>query len=365
VDRELRRHLLKPLNRRRRHFANHKALVAALERLDQRALGESLLPEVRELISKEQDERRARRWKDSESVQKSVAVAKALYHARRISSEEYVFYADLPIEEIHMARSSEGYYADARPVLDAIRRIESEHGLPDDEYWLVGQGPPEYERLQEQHSALLEEKYAETLREFGLDDLADLRERNPEEYARRRERGRRASFHKEEYSLAVQDVVVRYEEDARRAAAAGAYSAAVTALGAGIEGLLLLRCLRSKKKASECAQRLTKRLRPRYPGDLSTWSFETLIEVCLAARWLPPVRTALAQYDTARLAHLLRLTRNHVHPARRAKERPWSETDERDFKDAEAIYLVLLARLVHIRRRTVLTSQERSGTPAK
>jgi hypothetical protein len=94
-------------------------------------------------------------------------------------------------------------------------------------------------------------------------------------------------FHKDELALVLKDVIVRYEEDARRAASARSYSAAITLLGAGMEGVLLLRCLRSKKKALGVATALPKRRRPRFTDDPRTWSFQTLIDVCLAAGWLP------------------------------------------------------------------------------
>jgi hypothetical protein len=196
---------------------------------------------------------------------------------------------------------------------------------------------------------VLDRHFLETLREFGLNDLADLRERNPEEYERLWERGRRSVFHQDELILALRDIVVRYEEDAKRAASASAYSAAVTLLGAGVEGLLLLRCLRSKNKAGRTARELPRRYRPRYPDDPTTWNFDSLIEVCFRAGWLPPVATAVADYNPADLAHLIRRMRNHVHPGKHARDRAWIETDERDYRDAEAIYLILLSTLGHIK----------------
>ena len=160
-----------------------------------------------------------------------------------------------------------------------------------------------------------------------------------------RERGRRTVFHSNELILAIRDVVLRYEDEAKEAAKIGAYSAAIICLGAGIEGLLLFRCLRSKKKAGQISQTLLKRVRPRSPDDPTTWTFETLIEVCLKAGWLPPVETSLARYNVSALAHNLRLMRNYVHPGRQAREQPWSEADKRDYQDANSIYVVLLSIL--------------------
>ncbi|HEX6902897.1 MAG TPA: hypothetical protein VF789_24490 [Thermoanaerobaculia bacterium] len=244
----------------------------------------------------------------------------------------------------------DGYYEnELEPISNAMEEISQAFGLSKEEYWPVGEAPEDYARLSRQYDAILDRHFVAALREFGLDDLADLFEKSPDEFYRLRERGRRSVFHKEELIPALRDIVVRYEVDARRAASVNAYSAAVTLLGAGVEGLLLLRCLRSRHKACKVAQELPRRQRPRPPEDPTKWAFESLIEVCLKAGWLPPVSTPVADYNPAGLAHLLRLMRNHVHPGKYARERPWIETDERDYRDAEAIYLILLARLGHIR----------------
>jgi hypothetical protein len=79
--------------------------------------------------------------------------------------------------------------------------------------------------------------------------------------------------------------------------------------------------------------------------DPTTWTFQNLIDVCTEADWLRPVESEVAEYYPDKLAHMLRLMRNHVHPSRHAKERPWSEADERDYKDAEAIYSILYSVL--------------------
>lgn len=40
--------------------------------------------------------------------------------------------------------------------------------------------------------------------------------------------------------------------------------------------------------------------------------------------------------------------RNNIHPGRYAKDKPWSEITERDFKDAYAIYTIMLSKLAGI-----------------
>ncbi len=43
--------------------------------------------------------------------------------------------------------------------------------------------------------------------------------------------------------------------------------------------------------------------------------------------------------------------RNYVHPGRHAQDRPWSETCERDYKDAKAIYVILLSKIIGTDRK--------------
>ncbi len=161
---------------------------------------------------------------------------------------------------------------------------------------------------------------------------------------RLRERGRR-SYYDQDEQAALRDLVVRCEVEARRSASVGAYSSAVISLGSGVEGLLILRCLRSPKKAERLARTLTRSERPKKPDDPPTWNFDVLIKVSLAAKWLPPVEGSFGIYSPAGLADLLRGMRNNVHPGRQARERPWVEVDERDYDDAHAIYTIVLATL--------------------
>jgi hypothetical protein len=315
-----------------------------LERLYDRALGENLLAELREVLQLTRKDRSSLFQANAESTKKSVALVCALYAARRISKQEYVFLAVSPIESLNEANVFNGDLAvEVRPISDAMRELEERY----DAVWLRGEGPKEYWDLDKKFLLVVENKLRERLRTFGLHDLAQLKETNPAEFDRLHERGRRSIFHKEEYVHALRDIVLRYEEDAKRAARAKAFSAAVTLLGAGIEGMLVLRCLRSRNKAFRVGQRLPRRVRPSkaYADKPMNWRFETLIEVCLHAGWLPPIATSSHRLDSATLAHLLRLMRNQVHPGKHAKEKPWVETDERDYNDAEAIYQVLMSTL--------------------
>ncbi|CDX39434.1 hypothetical protein MPLSOD_40075 [Mesorhizobium sp. SOD10] len=352
MDKKLRRALLGPLARRPKDVASQLAYETALGQLDSLAVGEELLQKIRHVLSPPQSEKRDRN--DPERVAEQVALAKALYKSRRISKSQYVVFSAFPVESIHDDRMMKGLYdSDLEPITRKLEGIEKRHGLKPGEYWHRSDEPWEYRKLSLEYESILDQKFKEALAEFDLLDLADLKEKNPDEFDRLRERGRRFVFHSDEQISAIEDIVIQYELEARKAANVGAYAAAITALGAGVEGLLLLRCLRSPHKAARISKKLPKNLRPRLPNDPSKWTFETLIEVCVLAGWLPPIETDVAVYNTAGLAHLLRQTRNYVHPGKRAKERAWSETDEQEFRDAEAIYVVLLPILAKIggRRR--------------
>jgi hypothetical protein len=249
----------------------------------------------------------------------------------------------LPVEGYH----DERMHVELEPIMQKIREIEKKHGLKEDEYWPIGEGPKEYIKLNKKWEEAYHSKFIKILREFSLDDIADMMLNDEDKFDQLRERGRRAVFHRNETVPVIRDIVVRYEEDARRAASVNAYSAAVTSLGAAIEGLLILRCLKSPSKANRIAGQLPARIRPRasFRSDPTMWHFETLIEVCFKAGWLPSFETSTARFNSAGLAHVIRLLRNHVHPGRHFRERPWSEMDNRDFNDAEAIYTVLFKAL--------------------
>jgi hypothetical protein len=350
-------YLLRPLDRRRTLMADQKAIVSALKRLDDRTLGNAVLPVIAKAAKGVRRNGSQGSLKDPAYIKKQVVLSEALYLSRRISRSEYVYFASSPVETINEERWLDGQFNDElHEIKQEIEAIDKESGLLPDQYWPRGQAPDEfrgrYNALEGQYSAVIERHFMAALREFGLDELANLRERSPDEFDRLRERGRRSLHHKGEDIPALKDIVVRHEEEASRAASAKAYTAGIILLGAGLEGLLLIRCLRSKKKAIRTASALPKKLRPQFPGDPTKWRLETLITTCLSAGWLPRVSTEYAQYAPAALADVLRYMRNLVHPGRCARENPWSETDERDYRDAEAIYVTLRSKLLGRRSLT-------------
>lgn len=269
MNEQLRKKLLKPITPATR-LRTTQAAINALERIQRRVIRMALLQ--RFYRRRQEDDRP--RWNDPNEVRESVLLAKTMYEARQISRAEYVIFATIPIESLHESRCSDGLYEeDLRPISVPIDAVERNHGLRPDQYWAVADAPTEYKRLNREYERILDRKFVETLAEFGLDDLAALRRNNPRQFKRLRERGRRSVFHTDEIVEALIDRVLMCERDAQRAARANAYSAAITSIGAGLEGLLFIRCLKAKHEAVRVASSLRKNVRPRKLVDPTTWHF--------------------------------------------------------------------------------------------
>lgn len=344
-ERRLRRYRLGSLHRKRAGVQIREAYLNALGTLEERAIGEDILSGYRTKFSEFRKSLSCADMKPGE-IREHLSWYASIYLSRACSFQQFAAFVEHVIQNLHESNIMSGVYdKELNPIREKLRVIEKEYGLGGDEYWAKGDGPKEYERLEKKFERVLDKRYLGILREYELDIVANLLENDPKEYERIRERGRRSLFYKEEKEQAIKDVVEQYVSEAQKSAKAKAYSAAVLSLGVAVEGLLLLRCLRSKSKSRNIAKSLAGHLRPRNHNDPTTWSFETLIEVCEKAKWLPDLPTKVAVFVTSSLAHQLRKTRNFVHPGRRIKSIPWIETEERDYEDAEAIYIVLRSSL--------------------
>lgn len=350
MDPLVRRALLKPIARRKSRLTTRKRVESALDVLDQRAIAGAYLPEIAKIQKERRQHKSPGSYKDPASAQVSVALATALFFARRISAHEYTFMVASAAEGVNEGRITDDSYPEIVELFSKMRAVEVAHDLDPGEYWTYGEEPDEYVNLNRQFEAATEKRLIETFRELGAEDIASLFIADREEFDRRRERGRRAFFHKDEVLPALTDAVVRYELEARKAAAAGAYTAAIALIGAAVEGLLVLRCLRSKSKALTVAASLTRPKRPRPQEDPTKWKFDTLIETCLAAGWLPTISTTIATFSPAGLAHSLRQMRNYLHPGKVAIERPWVEADEIEYTTAESIYATIFSTVTTTKR---------------
>jgi hypothetical protein len=71
--------------------------------------------------------------------------------------------------------------------LDAIQR---EHGLGDDDYWPLGEGPPEFEEMSRRYEVAWDALYVARLEDAGEFEMARLFRTDREEFSRRSESGR-------------------------------------------------------------------------------------------------------------------------------------------------------------------------------
>lgn len=352
MGRNVRRYRLHPLSHDPQRLRSPSAINNALKRLYERALGESVIPEFLKNIPSKVYGHRYGRFIDSKIARNICELVRALRRAGRISQAEYVFHIAWIIAEVVISRLVEGAFQnELSPIEQQMARIRAEHCIAANEDFVVADAPDEYRQLDDAYGRVIENFEIQALREFGFAEIAELRESNSAEYDRLRERGRRHISHREEYIPALRDVVARYQEDAERAANAEAFYAAATLLGAAAEGLLLLRCLRSKRKAQTAAQQLPRRLRSGAGGDPRKWTFEILIEVCARAGWLPTIESTVAAFDSRSMAHFLRSLRNLVHPGRQVSDRPWLDLDRTDYNDAHAVYTLLFNALSERRQR--------------
>ena len=148
-------------------------------------------------------------------------------------------------------------------------------------------GPLEWKKLNSQFNKASDDYHHELLLEFDLKELADLWKNDQSAYDKLREKGRRAVFHRDAQLDALKEIVACYGRDARLAASANAYSAAVTLLGSALEGILLIRCLKSEQKAVRIAKSIRKPRKINPVNEPVKWALESLIEVCFKAGWLP------------------------------------------------------------------------------
>jgi len=345
LKKRYRQTLLRPLAKRKVSPANRRHLERAIVMMEREVIADVLAPKLAERNRAINKSIGKGAWKEPAYARSMIELADALLHSNRISDQEYVFIASSTSEAIHEERQFAGVYPELLDLDRKMDAIRQSHNLAPDEYWPIGRGPRKYRDLEAQYKQATDSRFVQTLKELGATALADLFMSDRKEFDRRRERGRRSMNHKNETSAALADVIVRYEQEARIAASSGAYACAVTMLGAAVEGLLLMRCLRSKKKSSEIASRLPRQQRPRDTSSPLKWTFETLIETCLAAGWLPKVETSSIEIYPEALAHSLRDMRNRIHPGRVALDHPWIELSERNFAHAEVIYSTLFATL--------------------
>lgn len=330
---------LKPLRRRIGGSVKTEMFINAIDRLYTQSKG---LEAIERLKSDFSVGRYKDGWKDITITRKIISLALALYVASKISEAQLVFFCSFQVEDIFDDR----WMNKKIPELNDIQALMNE--LHNDGKRWTKRKKDKYDILQNKYDEEIENQFIRIFEELELKNLAHARKSHPIEFEKMRERGRRTIFHKDDTISALKDIVLYYEEEARKAAAAQAYAAAIVALGSGLEGLLILRCMKSKKKAILVASKLTGLQKPskRTSDDPTMWTFDTLIQTCTNAGWMKSSFTETMKLKTDKMAHAIRIMRNNVHPGKIARERPWREIDEEEYLDAEAIYITLLTQVL-------------------
>ncbi len=157
---KIKHYLLRPLGRRKTLIANQKAIVSALEQLDDRALGNAVLPAATKSANSSRKDRGQGFYKNPGYVQKQVLLSKALYLSGRISRSQYVVFASMPVETLNEEQLFDGKLEnELHEIKEQIDSLDKESGLPPDHYWPKGQAPEEfqnrYNSLETHYSAVI------------------------------------------------------------------------------------------------------------------------------------------------------------------------------------------------------------------
>ena len=233
-----------------------------------------------------------------------------------VSSSHCFLLRVFAVERVHEKRWFAGLYnsdlADLGARMDAIRQRE---GLNDDEYWRIGQGPEDWEELNEQYSQVMDVKFEEALREFGLNDIADLYDKDRKKYDACREKGRRFVFEGIPKLEQLSTLQRQFEAEAGICARGGAYHAAAVMIGAAMETALLFVCLERRDDALTARGCLPDHERPK-SANPENWRLSELTMVAMKAGWLRDFEVSEGTILSRRLLDMMRYLRNLVHPAR-------------------------------------------------
>ena len=336
MPRSLRAFSLRPLKGKRNPRLTRRRVVDAARVIFAILQSDGSLRAQRDAMAAARAEAGESAGKDAEVARRDVELARALFRARRFSWTEYVFYASVWCEGVHDGRHMDGVYA---PVLAPLSRaIEvAEQAKPFDEAICAS--------LNREYDRVIDEAFGDVCIELGAADIAELWRARRAEYDELRERGRRFVHHSDEYDRALRDLVAETSASAERSAAGGEFRAAVTLLGASLEGLLLQRCRRSARQARRVAAGLPRRMRNRAASPIEKWSFEILIEVCDRAGWLPTITSEAGALSPAGMAHSVREMRNWIHPGRESRDRPWKGVFGPDYQVAHALFTLVATAL--------------------
>jgi hypothetical protein len=329
------------------------AFAAAVNRLEERWRRDlefqEQLGELTPLRLRQANDQAAR----EEYAREMISLIRAGRSAGRFNFELYVYYIDFYLRNlVHEGRIAEGRYdAALAGVRAALERIRAEHPLSAGELWLRGQGPPEYERLNDEYERVLESMLPGVLREFGESELADLLAADPSRYQALERAGFRIVHKQSTPAENLGLLIERYKREGEMAGEAGAYYAACAMLGAAIEASLLALCYQYPIESENARLRLNRQFRPE--AEPERWSLLDLVVIAVVAGWIPALRTdswELSTGEWVRRIDQLRQFRNLLHPGKHLNTRPWNQLGKEDYEDARAIFEVLDFQLKRLRK---------------
>lgn len=250
------------------------------------------------------------------------------------------------IEGMFHRRMVEGFYEEALRDIDfKMRAIEKREGLGELEYWPVGEGPEDHEELNRKYDLITDQKFEETMREFGLHDMADLYRNNREVYDANREKGRRMVMKDLSDREILESLQEQFEKEAESCARCGAFHAAAVMIGSAVESSLLNACLKHKEIALEAKKRLSKEKCPS-TNNPKDWGLGHLANVADEAGWLP--RFIVEDVEILSASSLIKKVqrlRNLVHPARHLSDK--NVLDVKGSYDVARASYLLLRRLLN------------------
>ena len=242
------------------------------------------------------------------------------------------------VELVHDRRWMDGLYkADLAGIAARMDAIRHREGLNDDEFWSIGQGPGDWQELEDQYSQIVDTKFEDALREYGLDDIANLYRMDRESYDARREEGRRLAIEDVPELERVSALQSQFEAEAEICAEGGAYHAAAIMIGSAIEAALLFACLNRRDSALNARNRLHERPKS---ADPTRWHLRELVMVAHEAGWLPDFEVPDGTLSSRSLLDMIRDLRNLVHPGRHLSDRRIAEVKDAH-AHARAAYILL------------------------
>ena len=249
------------------------------------------------------------------------------------------------IERVHERRWTDGLYeddlAEVTTQMDAIRQRE---GLDEDEDWSRGEGPEDWVKLNDQWDQIYDMTFENVLREYGLNDIAELYQANREAYEAFREEGRRFVFENIPELERLSVLQQQYENEASICANSKAYLAAAAMIGSAMETALLFTCLNYCENALEAYKRLPTDKRPK-SNNPEKWTFNQLVKIVYEAGWLPDLDVGDEIISSYKLTDMVRQLRNMLHPVRHLSDSGVLDV-EGQYVNAQATYVLLKQHLV-------------------